>query len=258
MDKKIYVVMPHYIVTEDVKELAIDALKSFRKTSENIGKEIFIISMDDNSPLANDFPEIRELSDLYIRNEENQGFGPNCNIGFRWIIDNVKDNCYIICANNDIEVYDNWYEGLIKPFEMFERVGVTGMMSVMEKKDKDFRIMKMTKDGLCGDRMQDGGLWCSTKDILQEVGLFDERYKVGGYEDIDLFLTLRDKFNYKIVMNGMACYWHKQGATRWSMEGGQYRKCKDIEVDNLKEFINKWNFNPHTRQIWKETEIFRP
>lgn len=111
------------------------------------------------------------------------------------------------------------------------------------------------------DRMQDGGLWCSKKSILQKIGIFDEIFLRGGYEDIDLFVRARDTFGMKIVMNGRAFYWHKQGATRWNTERiGAVNdfgvESKSIENENLQRFIEKWGYNPNTRQIWYDKQIF--
>ena len=83
----------------------------------------------------------------------------------------------------------------------------------------------------------------------------------GGYEDVDLFLRARDVYGMMIIMNGRACYWHKQGATRWNAEkigavNDFGAESKSIEQDNLQKFINKWGYNPHTRQVWKEEIIF--
>jgi GT2 family glycosyltransferase len=101
----------------------------------------------------------------------------------------------------------------------------------------------------------------SKKSILEKIGLFDERFLRGGYEDVDLFLRARDTFGMKIIMSSFACYWHKQGATRWNSEkvgaiNNFGSDSKRIEDENLTKFINKWGFNPHQSQIWHNNEIF--
>ena len=87
--------------------------------------------------------------------------------------------------------------------------------------------------------------------------IFDPDFIRGGYEDVSLFLRARDTFGMKIIMSGRAGYWHKQGATRWNTESiGAVNnfglESKNIEQENLKRFIEKWGFNPHIGQIWKE------
>ena len=121
MERKTYVVMPHYIITEHVAGLARAAIESFKQTSECI-----IISCDDNSPYDTEF--LKDISDVYIRNDENLGFAGNCNVGFNWILDNVKEECNVVCVNNDIEVYDGWLEEFEKTLEFTKAI---------QKKDRE-------------------------------------------------------------------------------------------------------------------------
>ena len=254
--------MPQFLVTEELVLLAGNAIDGFKNNSD-----VILISVDDAGEyggLGADM--LKEKSDVYIKNEKNSGFAITCNNGFRWIFENEKDDCYIVCANNDIEVNKKTIPALQAPFDMFNNVAITGIISTKEKiwegkplEDMDWR--KITEGGLCRDRMQDGGLWMSKKSILEKIGIFDEIFLRGGYEDVDLFLRARDTFGMRIIMNGRACYWHKQGATRWNCEKNGFindfkQESKSIEQDNLKRFIGKWGFNPHSRMIWREKELF--
>ena len=247
--------MPHYIVTEELKELAINAIKSFKENSD-----VILISVDDGSPMDTQF--LKDLSDIYIRNEKNSGFAITCNNGFKKIFEIEKNDCFIICANNDIIINRRVVSELIRPFNEFKNVAITGIFSTMSmdwegKELKDVDLLKISEGGQLGDRMQDGGLWMSTKKILEKIGLFDERFIRGGYEDVDIFLRARDTFGMKIVMSSRAVYWHKQGATRWNCEKNNYInnfgiESKSIEDLNLEKFIEKWGYNPWSRSIWFE------
>jgi len=61
---KTYIIIPHYIVSEELKELAIQTINSFKKEF----KDKVIISVDDGSPMDCSF--LKEMSDIYIRNKE--------------------------------------------------------------------------------------------------------------------------------------------------------------------------------------------
>ena len=260
---KTYVVIPQFLVTDELVMLADNAIKSYRDSSD-----VFIISVDDAGEYdkAKGADEIMAKSDLVITNKKNSGFGITCNNGFNWIFKNEKDDCYIICSNNDIEVNKKVVPELIKPFEMFDNVAITGIVSTKDKNYEglpldEFNWNSISKDGLLRDRMQDGGLWMSKKSILQKIGIFDPIFLRGGYEDVDLFLRARDTFKMDIVMSGLACYWHKQGATRWNTEkigavNNFNQQSKSIESLNLEKFIEKWGYNPHAQPLWKETIIF--
>lgn len=257
---KTYIVIPSYIIAEGLKTLAINAIKSFRASSDNI----VIISVDDGSPMDTVF--LKDISDVFIKNEKNSGFAVTCNNGFKWIFKNEKENCYIVCANNDIEVYQGWQESMIEPFSKFENVAITGLISSKSRLIEGnipigkYQFKRISEGGLLGDWMQSGGLWMSTKDILQKIGILDERFLRGGYEDIDIFLRARDTFGMKIIMSGLSMFWHKEGATRWNNEfiNDFGKESKEMEEDNLKRFIDKWKFSPQDRQVFYEKEVWNP
>lgn len=257
-----YVVIPHFLVTDELVSLADNTISTFREYSDAT-----IISVDDSGEYdsAEGADKVLDKSDVLLTNDINCGFAKTCNNGLRWIFENEDEDCYIICANNDIEINSKTIPALKYPFETLANIAISGIISTKEHtiegkpiEEADWYVM--SSGGLLGDRMQDGGLWMSTKSILQKIGIFDERFIRGGYEDIDLFLRARDTFGMNIIMNGRAFYWHKQGATRWNTEkigsvndfGFESRK---IEDENLERFIEKWGFNPQATQIWKENII---
>ncbi len=257
---KTYIVIPHYIVTEELVQLATDTIKSIRETYP----EGIIISVNDGSPMNVGFLE--QLSDHVVHNKKNSGFAISCNNGFKKALKLAKNDAYIVCANNDIRLNQGCIEALQEPFLMFDNVAITGIMSTKEDKVEGepietYEFRKMSDGGLLRDRMQDGGLWMSKKSVLKKIGLFDEQFIRGGYEDVDLFLRARDEYGMKLIMNGFKWYWHKQGATRWNCEKNGYinnfgRESKAIEIENLEKFIAKWGFNPHNASIWHENIIF--
>lgn len=260
---KTYVVCPLFLVNEELVELTKKCFETYRASAD-----VFIIGVDDTGefPRGEGADEVGALCDLLIKNEKNLGFGQTCNKGFNWIFENEKEDCYIICSNNDIEVNKKTVPALIHPFETYENVAITGIVSTKEKlwegkplEEADWG--KITEGGLLNDRMQDGGLWMSKKSVLEKIGIFDPQFLRGGYEDVDIFLRARDTFGMRIVMNGRAVYWHKQGATRWNSEkvgavNNFGRQSKSIEQENLEKFIVKWGYNPNGRMIWQEKELF--
>lgn len=249
---KTYCVIPHFLINDELWELAKVAVASLKK-------ECFIVNVDDGSPTHSD--DLKEISDQYIRNKINSGFAITCNNGFRWIMENEPDDCYIVCANNDIEVFDGWLWALKDPFDKYENVAITGIVSNRERVIDGVPIEKwhrnrVAEGGLLDGWMQSGGLWLTKKSVLEKIGLFDEQFLRGGYEDVDIFLRARDTFGMKIIMSEKAMFWHKEGATRWNTQSvGAVNnfglESKSIEGENLKRFIHKWGYNPHRQQIWK-------
>lgn len=255
-----YVIIPQFLVTDELVSLAENCIKTYREFSDCI-----IVSVDDSGEYKKSERAdlVLGMSDYVVSYEKNKGFAGACNAGFKKAFElSGEDDCFIICSNNDIEINKKTVWALKEPFERFDNVAITGIISNKERMwegkpldELDWR--SYGEGGLLRDRMQDGGLWMSKKSILEKIGVFDERFLRGGYEDVDLFLRARDTFGMKIIMSGRAGYWHKQGATRWSTESiGAVNnfglESKNIEQENLKRFIEKWGFNPHVGQIWKE------
>lgn len=163
--KKTYIVIPQYIVNEELEQLAKDSIASFREHSP----DAIIISVEDGTKSK----FLEEISDIYLKNEKNEGFAKTCNKGFRWIFENEKDDCYIVCSNNDILLREDWHREMVRPFKEFDNVAVTGLISTRDKElYKTFEIPKITEGGLLNDRMQNGGLWMSKKSILEKIAIY--------------------------------------------------------------------------------------
>jgi len=240
--------MPHYIITKHVADLARQAIKSFKETCDCI-----LISCDDESPYE-DIDFLKEMSDVYIRNEKNRGFAGNCNVGFRWILDNVKEECNVVCVNNDVEVFDGWLEEFNHLMDMAtgDMIGglgyrsriVEGMPLEQYKTNPGSKYTNRyySTGGRLEDWMFPGGFYMMRKSVLEDIGLLDEGFIHGGYEDIDFFLRCQEGGKNMIITPKVA-YWHEEGATRFSEQ--EKGKQQDVEPQNLQYFLKKWNFQPH-------------
>lgn len=228
---KTYIVMPHYIITEHVAELAQNAIKSFKNTSDCV-----LISCDDNSPYK-DTSFLESLSDVTIRNKKNKGFAGNCNVGFKWILDNVKGECNVVCVNNDIEVYEGWLEKFEELLD-FTDARIIGGVGFRFKGSPPQKHRSLSTGGYYNDWMFPGGFYMVRKSVLEDYGLYDEGFKHGGYEDIDIFLRWKNA-GEKLVITPEVNYWHEEGATRFSDTENQAQV--KIEPINRKYYCEKNN-----------------
>lgn len=243
--------MPHYIITEHVADLAKQAIKSFKETNP----ECIVVSCDDASPYE-DIGFLEEMSDVYIRNKKNKGFAGNCNVGFKYVLENEKDDCYIVCANNDIEVFPDW----LHEFERALEIGKGDMVGGLGFKDRTiegrpiedhkinpqgkYKCTYISEGGKLEDWMFPGGFWMMKRSILEDIGLLDEGFQHGGYEDIDFFLRAKQA-DKRLIMTPKVIYWHEEGATRFSeQEKGQQN---DVEPLNRNYFKEKHGFDAHEK-----------
>jgi len=227
----IYVVINHYILNKYIEDIAIKCIKSFKKY------DCKIVSVDDRSPIRSD--EIRLLSDVWIPLEKNVGFAGSANKGIQWVLDNDTE-CWIVYANNDIEVQGDWIGEAERCFKDFE----ADMVGGLGYRIKDFPIrndMVVSEGGRFQDWMFPGGFYITTDSFFRKIGVYDEGYRHGGVEDIDLFWRAK-KVGKRLIMTPRIQYFHVEGATRYS------ETQKDIQskaiTKNEAYFVQKWGFDP--------------
>ncbi len=235
---KVYIVIPHYIISEQVAQFAKNAIKSFKDTADCI-----VVNCDDTSPFDSSF--LKDISDVYIRNPKNLGFAGNCNVGFRYVLEHEKEDCFIVCANNDIEVYSHWLERFKEDLKFLDG-DMIGGLGYQNKKDSEnyetnpdskFKCGYFSEGGRLEDWMFPGGFWLMKKSVIEDVGLLDENFKHGGVEDIDFFYRAKLK-GKRLVMTPRVPYWHFEGATRYSdLEKGTQAKA---DVGNRAYFKKKY------------------
>lgn len=244
----IYVVMPHYIINDKVAEFAKNAIASFKRTAN-----CKIISCDDASPYDTSF--LKDISDIYIRNEKNKGFAGNVNVGFIKALE--FDDCeWIVCANNDIEVYPQWFERFKQALDIANGDMVGGLgykVKEIEGRpigdyDKNpgsrFANNYLSEGGRLDDWVFPGGFWMMKRNVLEDIGLLDEAFQHGGYEDIDFFYRVKQA-GKRLIMTPKVAYWHFEGATRFSEQEKPMQN--NVEPLNRAYFKQKHGFDAHLK-----------
>lgn len=70
-----------------------------------------------------------------------------------------------------------------------------------------------------------GGLFLTSRKIINQIGLFDERFNPYGWEDVDYSLRVRKK-GYKIFFNPNAIFYHKGGKKSRLKIASDYERAK--------------------------------
>jgi hypothetical protein len=182
-------------------------------------------SMDESAAyVKKEFPSVR-----IVVNKENFGFAKGNNIG----INDAKGDL-IATLNNDTKVSPVWIEELVKAINSRKDVGMCASKMLFMK---DSNIINSTgiyisRSGACWDRgifEKDTGQYDSAedifgpcagaamykKDMLQEVGLFDEDF-CAYVEDVDL--AFRGRLSgWKCIYVPKAIVYHVHGGTAGCM-----------------------------------------
>jgi GT2 family glycosyltransferase len=187
-----------------------------------------------------------------ILNEENLGFAKANNIGIM-----ASDGEYVIFLNNDTIVTRGWISGLIKYFKdpSVGMVGpVTNSIGNEAKINIDYRDLSELDRFAENYTTQNRGisfeisvlaLYCAmiSKKVIDKVGLLDEQFSVGMFEDDDLAVRLKNE-GFKLICAEDVFIHHFGGATLSSLSPEEYQR---IFNENKRRFEQKWDINwkPH-------------
>lgn len=171
-----------------------------------------------------------------ISNSENRGVAPAWNQGLQ-----ASALDYIAILNNDLHLTTGWITGcqwalkhhqlaLVSPY------AATGELNYeVEARAKQFTAQNRKK------LWRDYDFCCvmMPRSTYQAIGLFDENYLVGGYEDTDYSYRLR-KAGLGFGVSG-AAYIHHFGSQTL---GGFKKRGDKHAAHNKNYFISKWGEDP--------------
>jgi len=183
-----------------------------------------------------------------ILNDRNLGFAIGNNQGIK-----KAKGQYLVFLNNDVFVTSNWLTELINCLKANPKVGIVGTKLVYPQsrkiqhagvvfslKGKPFHIyrnQRSTNRRVNIQKLYDAvtaACMLIRGNVIKELGGFDERFKIGGYEDVDLCLRARLR-KYKIL------YCPKSEMVHY--EYGSFRQIErfnEIAKENFKIFMKKW------------------
>lgn len=161
----------------------------------------------------------KEKVELII-NKENLGFPKGMNLGIKYAIKKYNPN-YIGLLNNDLIFFDrDWLSRIIKVMENDNSIGVASPLLLFPDKSIQrvgeifsnnlallmIRMLtavpkKIHKTNLKGVMKVDilfGPCLIIKREVLEKIGLLDERYSPFLFEDVEYSFRLK-KFGYKIV-----------------------------------------------------------
>lgn len=190
-------------------------LESIEKVKDEADLKVYIL---DNASTDDSFEEAKKKfkDAVFIKSNENLGFSKGQNIILRKI-----ETEYILILNPDCEILDGTINYMLKFMENNKDVGAASCL--VEKEDgsidwashrgfptpmASFKYYFLKDDSLYHLRDKNmtkthevdaivGAFFLTRKSVLEEVGLFDEKFFMYG-EDIDLCFRMKQK-GYKVM-----------------------------------------------------------
>ncbi|MGX9290361.1 glycosyltransferase [Bacillus sp. A015] len=222
----------------------IDSIKQHTRSGQY---ELIIV---DNASTDGTKEYVRELEDvIFIENEKNQGFAKGCNQGAKKA---TGDN--ILFLNNDTMVTENWLSPLKEALFASDRIGMVGPVSnyvsgpqMVQPSYTDVKeLPAFAKEYTAARKGQRtyvhrlvGFCLLVKQELIGDVGLFDERFVYGSFEDDDLCLrSLLKGYQLQIVHDSFV---HHHGHA--TFRANQETNISKLFAENRLRFLDKWGID---------------
>jgi GT2 family glycosyltransferase len=207
-----------------LQETTAPCLQSISRETTWNDYEVIVV---DNNSSDNTAAYLAELSERepklgFIVNTSNRGFAGGNNDGIR-----IASGDYIILLNSDTLVTANWIEGLLEPLSKNPSVGLVGPVSNSVGNEQQIFTEGKTPEeklaeGLSWTRKSRGGIietemlgfFCVAmrRDVLEKVGMLDEDFGPGYFEDDDYCIRIKDA-GFRMVFVEDVFVYHRGGGT---------------------------------------------
>lgn len=185
----------------------------------------------------------------FIENAENRGYAAGCNQGIK-----AAGKNDVLFLNNDTVVTPHWLDNLRACLYSDQSVGAVGAVTNSCSNFQAVGAQYFSLDELTafanGYNKSDPARWeervrligfclLVRAEAVKKVGLFDESFGNGNYEDDDYSLRIR-KAGYRLMLCG-DCYIHHFGSTTFKNERIDFGVSME---QNRAIFTRKWGLDP--------------
>jgi GT2 family glycosyltransferase len=246
------------IITYNNIEYTKKCINSIRKYTNNKTYEIVVV---DNNSTDNTVDWLKEQENLYkdikcFYNEENIGFPGACNIGIKG-----SKNNDILLLNNDVIVTPNWLDNLNTCLYSDKSIGAVGattnscsnfqailpLYTDISGLDDFAKMINVSDEDKWEERSRLIGFCLLIKrEVIDKIGVLDERFAPGNYEDDDYSIRIR-KAGYRLMLC-RDVYIHHFGSVSFKKN---YNEFNQVLATNLAKLQEKWGIS-----YWELFEIF--
>ena len=241
------------IVTYNNLDLTKQCLNSIFKKTAYPNYEVIVVDNNSSDGTKEYLSELEKKDERVkiILNEENLGFAKANNMGIK----NSRDD-YIILLNNDTIVTRGWIINLLKHLK--KDIGMVGPVTNSIGNEAKINVYYENLNEMdafaeyytskhFGESFEIKvlAMFCvaTKRKIIEKVGMIDERYEIGMFEDDDYAMALKSK-GYRLLCAEDVFIHHFGGATFKKYMSNKYR---EIFEKNRERFENKWGikWQPH-------------
>lgn len=220
-------------------------LESIRNYTTDMDYEIIIIDNNSNEETQN---WLKTQTDIKLQlNLTNRGFAGGCNDGIKF----SNPNNDILLLNNDVVVTKNWLNNLVTALYSDKSIGavdpLTNYSGYMQSIPVNYNTISEMQEFASNFNISNSSLWeerakligyclLIKREALNKVGLLDENFLLGNFED--------DDYSMRIILEGyklLLCkdtFVHHYG----SMTLKTLSNSLQTTQENAIKFKNKWGF----------------
>lgn len=231
------------IPTCNGREWLADCIYSIR-THTNTPYEIIVV---DNGSADGTWEFLRDERVIFLSSGVNRGFPAACNLGIR-----LSRGEAVLLLNDDVMVGPNWLELMLECLYREENVGMVGPMTnyasgLQMTADPYTSLLEMAEAYQRDHRGEQrevnrlvGFCLLMKREVLRTVGLLDERFSPGHFEDDDLCYRAR-LAGFRLMIAKDTFVYHR-GSASFSKQAEDTLRA--LLETNRNKFMEKWQVDP--------------
>lgn len=210
------------------------------------------IILVDNASTDRTAEYLQTLTDVrVISNAQNLGFAGGCNTGIK-----AAKGEWVVVLNNDVIVAPGWLAGMLDAADYWKLQIVSPAIREGEyvydinayARNLTSRMRRVIRKGRAN-----GICFMAHKKVFETIGLFDEKFLIGQYEDKDFFLRAT-RAGFALGTVGSAFLHHFGSATQKAIK--RQTAPRPYALENKAYFARKWKLPWWKRMASRTREKF--
>lgn len=185
----------------------------------------------------------------FISLPANEGFPVACNRGLAVAVGDA-----LMVLNNDVLVGPRWLEQLVACLNRTEDVGIVGPVTNYASGRQQCPVPFTTLEEMASRFSREnkgkveevkrlvGLCFLFKRQVMETIGLFDEAFSPGHYEDDDYCYRARQA-GYKLLVDWSTYIFHHGSASFREQDQSALDR---LIAENRQKFIDKWGIEPET------------